>query len=272
MYAKTPKPNFAKAKLILIICCLTFPLMLLAQDEEENKAVTIYQYRQVDPENVEEFIKRETTYWSEVAKKGMEKGNLQFWALLQKVGGFDMPNSPNFLFINTFKNIDEMAGTWDPAAVFPDVDMEEMETNSISTTMHNIFVQSRNWVEKEGVNPDESFNYVQITYHSSSAPAQYISLEKEHWEPMVKKAMDEGKTPQVAWGNSIVLSPTGGKIKYNTLSFDMYSSLSDALTGGFEEGVEIPEELFEKLGEIQINPRLSYIYRVVKVESAQADE
>ena len=60
--------------------------------------IDVYQFRKVDPAKMGEFIKRETTYWSKVAENGMKKGNLQFWALLTKVGGFNLPNSPNVLF------------------------------------------------------------------------------------------------------------------------------------------------------------------------------
>ena len=43
-----------------------FPCRLQAQDG----AITTYQYRHVPGDKIEEFIKRETTYWSKVARKG----------------------------------------------------------------------------------------------------------------------------------------------------------------------------------------------------------
>ena len=64
--------------------------------------ITSYQFLQVPQDKMLEFIKRETTYWSKVAEAGVAKGNLTFWGLFVKMGGFDMQNTPNVLFINSF--------------------------------------------------------------------------------------------------------------------------------------------------------------------------
>jgi hypothetical protein len=83
---------------------LGFCLPVLAQP------ISIYQFRHVSNEDMSQFMHRETTYWEKVAEKAIEEGNLQFWAVLVKVGGFDIPNSPNVLFINTFNDIDATGG------------------------------------------------------------------------------------------------------------------------------------------------------------------
>ena len=75
-----------------------FQLNLNAQD----RSITSYQYRHVPDDKIEEFIKRETTYWSKVAEKAVKDKTMTFWALLEKIGGYDLPNSSNYLFINTF--------------------------------------------------------------------------------------------------------------------------------------------------------------------------
>src|SRR5438128_10012633 len=76
--------------------------------------ITIYQYRKVADDKIDSFIYKETTYWSKVAQKAVDNKKLSFWALLEKVGGYDLPNSSNFLFINTFSNIDSSGDIWDP--------------------------------------------------------------------------------------------------------------------------------------------------------------
>ena len=53
-----------------------------------SQNVTTHQYRRVEPENMQEYLKRETTYWQKLAESEVTKGNLTFWAILQKVGGF----------------------------------------------------------------------------------------------------------------------------------------------------------------------------------------
>src|SRR6266496_5388388 len=77
--------------------------------------VTTYQYRHVPDDKIAEFIKRETTYWSKVAQKAVDNKKLSFWALLEKVDGYDLPNSSNYLFVNTFPNIDSSAEMWGSA-------------------------------------------------------------------------------------------------------------------------------------------------------------
>ena len=49
-----------------------------------DPGITVFMYRKVSDDKRAEFIKRETTYWAEVAKKSLAKGNITFWALLEK--------------------------------------------------------------------------------------------------------------------------------------------------------------------------------------------
>src|SRR6266545_4191758 len=77
--------------------------------------ITSYQYRHVPDDKIAEFIKRETTYWSKVAQKAVDNKKMTFWALLEKVDGYDLPNSSNYLFVNTFPNIDSAGDMWGSA-------------------------------------------------------------------------------------------------------------------------------------------------------------
>jgi hypothetical protein len=233
---------------------------------QENESISIYQYRKVDNDKVNEFIERETKYWSKVAQKAIDDGKLGFWGLFQKVGGYDMPNSSNFLFINTFQDLpdmDEMGGVWDAQAVFPDVPMEDMETYSMGINTSMIFVKPMGWAEAEGVNAVEDFKYVTMVYHNANDPAGLITAENEVWAPFIKTAMDEGKTAQKAWGNARILSPTGEDIKYNTISFDIYPSLKDALDQTWSGDLQTPD--MTKIGEAEGNRRASVVYRIVHV-------
>lgn len=261
---KTKNKNLTR--LVNVILILIF--LLGFQIKPFAQSLTIYQYRHVPQEKMGEFIERETKYWSKVAENAITKGNLEFWALLQKVGGFDIPNSPNILFINTFKDIDNMEGIWDAAAVFPDVPMEKMETFSMGKVMHVFYVRTENFVQSSNASPDQDFNYIAMVYHKSSNPAQLIALEKEHWEPFIKSAMDGGKTTQVAWGNATILSPSGPDIKANTVSYDLYPSLKEALNTTLDENIVFPQEGLAEIGKLETEERIQYIYRIVKVVSA----
>ena len=107
-----------------------------------DREIATYQYRRVPDDKMEEFVKKETTYWSKVAQKAVEANKMSFWALLEKVRGYDMPNSSNFLFINTFPIIDSVGDTWSSAEKITGLPMDKIETGSMSTTTSEFFVHN----------------------------------------------------------------------------------------------------------------------------------
>jgi hypothetical protein len=220
------------------------------------------------PDNkIDEFIKRETTYWSKVAEKAVKNKTMSFWALFEKVGGYDLPNSSNYLFINTFPNIDKVGDVFGSAEKITGVPMAKMETNSMSTVTSEFFLNSRGWAQKEGVTPKNDFNYVVMVYHNSNNPDSLIALENTYWSPFIKKAMDNKQVPQMAWGNAIVLSPSGDDIKFTTVSYDIFKTMKDALMPVWDPKIEFPAEGLGKINAIEMGRRGSVVYRVVKVVS-----
>ena len=246
-----------------------FCLTSFAQEEEEV-GITVYQYRQVPQDKIQEFIERETTYWSKIAEKGFAKGNIKFWALLQKVGGYDVQNSSNFLFVNTYNDIDNMGSVWNASEVFPDVSIEDMETNSMSKVTSVLFLKSGGWYRAADAKPDEDFKFLKMIYHQTSSPAGLVAAENEHWGPFIQSAMDKDLTSQVAWGNSLILSPSGPDMKFTTVSIDMYPSLKEALDPRWDDSLQVPEGL-NTIMEMETGPRGSVVYRIVKAMSANVE-
>jgi hypothetical protein len=257
---KTPAVSFA----LFVVACLSFQLHALAQ----NTAITTYQYRRVPDDKINEFVKRETTYWSKVAQKAVDEKKLMFWALLEKVGGFDLPNSSNFLFINTYTDIDKIGDVWGKAEAITGMKLAQIETNSISVTTNTFFLHDENWAQASKAVPPKDFNYVVMVYHNTNYPDSLISLEKTYWKPFIQKAMDNNQTTQMAWGNAIVLSPSGDNIKFNTISYDLYKKLGDALMPRLGTTADLPVDGLTKIFNIEIGRRGSVVYRVVKVVSA----
>lgn len=249
-----------------IVFTITIVTLTIHSQSANSQGISVYQYRKVQDDKVNEFIERETKYWSKVAQKAVDEGKLGFWALLQKMGGYDLDNSSNFLFVNTFPDIDNMGGIWDPSAVFPDVPVEDMETYSMSRNTSVIYVKSQHWEQKANANPEEDFKYINMVYHNANNPAGLIAAEKEVWAPFIKAAMDEGKTTQTAWGNALILSPSGEDIKYNTISYDIYPSFKEALDPTWSEDLSAPD--MTSIGEAEGNRRGSVVYRIVHVVSA----
>jgi len=243
----------------------TFSSGLSAQD----RSISVYQFRRVPDDKREEFIKRETTYWSKVAEKAVKDKTMTFWALFEKVSGYDMPNSSNFLFVNTFPNIDKAyAEVFTNVEAVAGVKIQDMETNSMSVTTSQVFLHGENWVQQKNANPEKDFNYVVMNYHNTNYQDSFVGLEKKYWEPFIKSAMDKNQTPQMAWGNAIVLAPMGDDIKATTISYDLYKTLQDALYPNWDPKVVFPAKGLGMLNKIALNRRGTAVYRVVKVVSA----
>ena len=230
--------------------------------------VTSYQYRKVPDDKIEEFIKRETTYWSKVAQKAVDNKKMTFWALLEKVGGYDLMNSSNFLFVNTFPNIDSAWEIWGTAEQVAGVPMSQMETGSISTTTSQFFLQDQDWTQAASAKPDKDFNYVVMNYHNTAMPDSFIRLEKKYWHPFIESAMNKKQTKQLAWGNAALLSPTGPDIKFSTVSYDLFATLQDALLTPWDPKTIFPTRDLNKLEKIKASQSTRVVYRVVKVVSS----
>lgn len=246
--------------IVMPILAMLTATSLWAQD------INYYQYRKVAPSKIDEFIKRETTYWSKVAEKGMANGKIEFWGLFEKVSG-GSSESPNFLFVNTFKDIDEaMKGEmWDPTKIFPGIPITKIETNSLSTVTNTILTASRSWEQSPKVAKPDDIKFVLINYHHATDPEAFITLENKHWQPFIKEEMAAGKTPQLAWGNQVILSPSAGKDGPTTISIDLYPTFKDALMPKFADDAKFPVEGLTELQKLTSAPRDIEIYRVVKV-------
>jgi len=261
------KNNFSKAVVTGLVITIFLSSITSAQ---EQRQISVWQYRQVKPENTEEFIKRETTYWSEVAKKALDKGNLTFWALLQRVGGYDLENSSNFIFINTYNDIDAIGNIWSEDAVkaaFPNVPMNKIETGTLSKTTSVFFLHAMGWQQVEKAVPANDFKFIKLNYITSSAPGNLIELENKHWAPFIKKAMESGQTTQKAWGNAIVLSPRSQEINANSVSYDLYPNLKEALYPKWDEKTVLPNDGLTEIGKLELIRRGEVVYRIVKVVS-----
>jgi len=246
----------------LMATCLLSMIGQLALAQE----ISSYQYRHVPNDKIDEFIFRETTYWQKVAQKAIDDGKMNFWALLEKVSGIDLPNSSNYLFINSFDNIDA-EGVWNAKAVFPDVPMDQMETNSFTTVTSQVFVSPHNWVDDAGAVPEKDYNYVVINYWDATDPDAWLEGEDKNWMPFIKAEMAKPATSQVAWGNARVLAPMGKDVPATTLSYDMFPTLQSALMPKWDENAKFPMETLDEMQKLLRSQRATTVYRIVAVAS-----
>ncbi len=260
-------PSKLTGILPVLVLLLLLQVQCLAQDS--SRAITLYQFRYVPDDKTDEFIKRETTYWSKVAQKAIDNKLLSFWGLFEKMGGNNMDHSPNYLFINTYPDIDKAEKVWSNPEATAGVKISAMETNSLSTTTGQFFLHDENWAQAKNVDPPKEFNYVVMVFHRTNYPDSLINLEKQYWDPFIQSAMDNGQTPQRAWGNAVLLSPSGEDIKFNTVSYDLFKTLADALMPQWKPDTQIPVDGLNKIIAIETGPRSTDVYRIVKVVASK---
>ena len=224
----------------------------------------MYQFRYVPPNKIGDFISRETTYWSKVAEKAIKAKKLSFWGLFEKVGGTEDASHPNFLFINTYSNIDSTNNIWNASAVFPKVPITQMEDYSFTSTLSSYFLQGTGWEQGPSVSEVNDFKYVLFNFHNSSNPDSFVAAEKKIWAPFIKSTMDKKQTSQKAWGNAVVLVP-GPDAKFNSVSYDLYPTLTDVLMQKWDSQVVFPMEGLQELNKLRIGAPGREIYRVVMV-------
>lgn len=249
---------------IFLIACMMSFLYVEAQE------VSVYHYKKVAQKDMKDYLNRVNTYWSVFAENEVKKGNLTFWAVLVSVGGNeDIQNSPNVLIVTSLKNIDEKVKWMGVQELFPDVKMEDMETWSLSSNISRVLVRNlNNHVQGNSVVPDDDFKYIKFNFYNSINTGKHLKFEEEKWKPMIKKAMDDGKTTMKGWGNSLVISPKSPTFTYGSVSYDLFSSMGDVFKGVFSEKVDLPEGFWDEHLENNPSPRNTQLYKIVKVVSA----
>ncbi len=251
--------------------CLILLAAVLSLQFVKAQNIISHEYRRVAPADMEEYIKRETTYWKVFAENEVKKGNLTFWGIFQRIDGTDLDTGPNILIVNSFNDMDKGADWASIAQLFPNVAMDKIQTWGLSTTTDRIFIQNLpNHIRKPNAAPENDYKFVRFIYHDVNNLGNHLSFEAEKWKPLVERAWAEGKTTMTGWGNGTVLLPESEKFHYNSYSYDLFASMHDALTPAFSEDLSIPDGFWEPLQGNYDGPRNSHLYRVVAAVQAPA--
>jgi hypothetical protein len=224
--------------------------------------IVLFQYRQVPQENIDEFLHRETTYWSQVAQKAIDAGKLSSWALWQKIGGWDLPNRPNFLFVNVFEDataLDDMGAVWGGVQdLFPGVPMSSISTDHLGTVNHQLVIAG---VAGEGAAGQTQF--LRINYAKADPISKYLELEQSQWQPFIKDAIESKKVKQVTWRLGQLVMPAGAGLPFNAITTDGYLKMSDAVSGGFPSDIEFPD--MAELSEVHTKEYIQVYAKVKEV-------
>ena len=256
-----------KKALIMFFAILMAMPCLMAQ------GITTHAYRRVEPQDMNEYLKRETTYWKKFAEQEVTKGNLTFWAILVRVGDVGEDHRPNVLIINTLNDIDKGLDWESVSDLFPDIKMEDINTNNLSKQTATIYLHSQeNHINAPEANPQEDYKYVKIVYHNPKNTGVLLDFERDKWKPMLEKAMADGKTTLKGWGNARVLHPSSSKFPYTTQSYDLFSSLNDALLPYFSDDVDMADDFFADIADNDESRRSIGLYYIVSFVSAPPAE
>lgn len=223
--------------------------------------VALVQYHHVDADSRAEFIHRETTYWAEIAKAAIKDGKMANWQLWEKVGGWNMDNSPNFFFVNSFAKVEDMNNlneVWNPAKVFPNGRMQDMNTRGLSTLKHQL-VYMGNVEAGTGAVPQ----FIRVNYSKASDLDKYLELEETVWQPFIKGQMESGNTSQVSWLSAVKIMPFGVDFPFNAISVDGFSTMSEAImpSTSYKTAPTFPD--MKAINEVHVKQRVQ-VYRLVK--------
>lgn len=183
--------------------------------------VSYMQYRHVPDEHMQEFEKRETQYWSKVAKAAIDEGKMTGWSLWRKVGVSSV-DAPNYIFVNSFESLDQMnmGGVWSDAAETMGVDPDLVETYSMSTVTFDYYMQL------EDVLPG-SYDYAIVNYARPTSLQGFIAENKELWKPFHASNIENASNGMASWGLMSVIY--GRTDRFSCFTWDGFNSLTDAL-------------------------------------------
>lgn len=229
--------------------------------------VSYLQYRVVPTEHEEEFILKETEYWSKVAKAAIDKGQMLNWSLWERVGVTNT-NAPNFVFVNGFKDFDSI----DQSAIWSEENLKQMgvtpamvETNSISTVYMDY------WMQLEDAAGSNDYTYAVVNYGMPESLSGFITENKKLWKPLHEKNINAGKIGMTSWGLMSTVHPQGKNARFSCLTWDGFKSMAAALNYlRYRENSMTEGPLAEAISQSKMNEIIpggfeySILYRLVK--------
>jgi hypothetical protein len=204
-------------KTFIFIALIVITLSSFAQ-------VSYLQYRAVPSDKEDEFVEKETKYWSKVAQAAANQGNLAGWTLWHKIG-VTKTDAPNYVFVNSYESLDKM----DPAKVWTDENIKKMgmdpakvETNSFTTVSFDYYTQL------EAVIPGD-YKYAVVNYAKPTDLQTFIEENKTLWMPFHEQSIKNGWNGMTSWGLMSVIYPEGNQDRFSCFTWDGFNTFTDAL-------------------------------------------
>ena len=184
--------------------------------------VAYLQYRVVPQDKEDEFVEKETKYWSKVAQAAANQGHLAGWSLWKKVGVTKI-EAPNYVFVNNYESLDKM----DPSKVWSEANLKAMgkDPSEVSTSAFTT-VPFDYWMQLEAFIPGE-YKYALVNYAKPVSREGFIEENKNLWKPLHEKSIEEGNFGMTSWGLMSVIYPTGNQDRFSCLTWDGFNTMAD---------------------------------------------
>lgn len=223
---------FSNCRLLLWIILLGFPFLSLAQNANQQLPFALVDFMKVDPGNEADYLRMEQVTWKHIHQQRVNQGQLLGWYLYQI--SFTGTNSPyNYATVAIFpsmeqveKNIPEeafQAALEGPLAgrTVNEIGEEANRTRNLvsSFLLHQISVVND---DDEEPAPYIEVNYMHITPETE---ANYVSLEKEIWQPIHKALTDMGY--EAGWSAWEVRFPRGYGEPFQYATVNSYADFTN---------------------------------------------
>ena len=141
-------------------------------------------YVSVSSEDIAEFERKETTYWSKVKKAAIDRGEQNLWLLARKVGTAGN-NDVNYAFVNGYPTLEAMTSTsWNPESLGFNV-QDAMSPYTVYE-IHNYKILDQI--------PGQGGKYSVWNYARPKNMKGFVSENQDLWKPMMEKTIKEDKT------------------------------------------------------------------------------
>ena len=200
-----------------------FLLLLISLSPAINSQVSYLQYRTVHSSDEEKFLEYETKFWSQVAKNAIEKDQLMSWTLWRKVGVTES-DAPNYLFVNTFKNVtdlDNLHLVWEENIKALDWNASTLSTSLFTKVNFDYIVQREASIGKGS-------KYIIINYAKPDDFIGFVEENRHLWQGIHKENIASGITGMSSWGLGTVIYPQGNQDRFTCYTWDGFEKLSDA--------------------------------------------
>ncbi len=176
-------------------------------------------YVSVASEDIAEFEEKEMKYWSQVAKKNIDKGKMLGWALMQKYGTAGN-NDVNYAFVNSFSSLEDMNnGVWQESVEELGYDWAEISTKYEVWESHIYKVQDNI--------PGDAKVFI-LNYGRPENLSGFINENKTLWKPFHQENISSGATGMTTWGIGTKIYPSGQNMA-TVMTWDGFSNITEAL-------------------------------------------